>query len=77
MSTSSGRSPSFEKERALTWKERMEKQEVKGSFSVAESGSMGPERKADRWSARTVLTKEEREGVKGAENEKQGWRWTR
>ena len=50
----------------------MEKLQVEGSFSVTEGGSMDPERKADHWSARTVLTKEECEGVKGAENEKQG-----
>ena len=50
----------------------MEKLEVEGSFSVAEGGSMDPERKADHWSARTVLTKEKSEEVKLAENEKQG-----
>ena len=50
----------------------MEKLEVEGSFSVAEGGSTDPKRKADHSSARTVLTKEESEGVKGAENERQG-----
>ena len=50
----------------------MEKLEVEGSFSVAEGGSSDPERKADHSSARTVLAKEESEGVKGAENERQG-----
>ena len=38
----------------------------------AEGGSMDPERKADHWSTRTMLTKEASEEVKGAENEKQG-----
>ena len=33
---------------------------------------MDPGRKADHWSARTVLTKEEGEEVKGTENERQG-----
>ena len=46
----------------------MEMLEVEGSFSVAEGGSMDPERKADHWSARKVLTKEEGEGT---ENEGQ------
>ena len=50
----------------------MQKLEVEGSFSVTQGGSMDPEMKADHWSTRTVLTKEESEGVKGAENEKQG-----
>ena len=50
----------------------VEKLEVEGSFSVTEGGSMDTERKADHWSARTVLTKEESEEVKGAEKEKQG-----
>ena len=50
----------------------MEKLEVEGSFSVAEGGSMDPERNAGHWSARKVLTKEEGEEVKGAENEGQG-----
>ena len=44
---------------------------VEGSFSAAEDGSMDPERKADHWSARTVLTKEG-EDLKGTENERQG-----
>ena len=50
----------------------MEKLEVEGSFSVAEGGSMHSEGKADHWSARMVLTKEESEEVKGTENEGQG-----
>ena len=50
----------------------MEKLEVDESFSVTEGGFMDPERKADHWSARTVLTKEESEEVKGAEKEKHG-----
>ena len=33
---------------------------------------MDPERKADQWSARKVLTKEGGEEVKGTENEGQG-----
>ena len=41
-------------------------------LSVAEGGSTDSERKADHWSARTVLTKEEGEEVKGTENEGQG-----
>ena len=44
----------------------VEKLEVEESFSVTEGGFMDPERKADHWSARTVLTKEESEEVKGA-----------
>ena len=47
----------------------MDNLEVGGRFSVVESGSMDPERKAEHWSARTVLTKEGSEGVKGTENE--------
>ena len=35
----------------------LEKLEVEGNFSVAEGGSMDPERKADHWSVRKVLTK--------------------
>ena len=50
----------------------MEKLEAEGSFSVAEGGSTDPKRKADHPTARTVLAKEESDGVKGAENEKQG-----
>ena len=50
----------------------MEKLEVEGSFSVAEGGSTDPKRKADHSSARTVLTEEESEGLKGVENERQG-----
>ena len=49
----------------------MEKLEVEESFSVAEDGSMDPERKADHCSGRTVLAKEEEE-VEGTENEGQG-----
>ena len=49
----------------------MEKLAVEGRFSVAASGSTNPEGKADRWLGRTVLTKEEREGVKLAGNERQ------
>ena len=33
---------------------------------------MDPESEADQWSTRTVRTKVESEGVKGAENERQG-----
>ena len=50
----------------------MEKLAVEGTFSVAASGSMNPERKAGHWSTQTVLTKEESEGVKRTENEGQG-----
>ena len=50
----------------------MQKLEVEGSFSVTQGRSMDPEMKADHWSTRAVLTKDESEGVKGAENEKQG-----
>ena len=49
----------------------IEKLAVEGSFSVTTGGSMNPDSKADHWSTRTVLTKEENEGVKGAENERQ------
>ena len=55
----------------------MEKLEIEGTFPFTEGGSMDPERKADQWSTRTVLSKEESEGVKGAENENREWRWTR
>ena len=48
----------------------MEKLEVEGSFSVAEGGSLDPERMADRWSTRTLLTKEEGEGVNAAADER-------
>ena len=37
-----------------------------------EGESMDPERKANHWSARTVLTKEEGGEVKGIENDGQG-----
>ena len=47
----------------------MEKLAVEGSFSVAAGESMNPEGKADHGSTQTVLTKEESEGVKLAENE--------
>ena len=50
----------------------MEKLAVEESVSVTAGGSMNPERKADHRSARTVLTIEESEEVKGAENERQG-----
>ena len=75
LSTSSRKSPSVGKERdwwSAGVEGEMEKLEVEGSFSVAEGGSTDPKRKADHSSARTVLTKEESEGVKGAENERQG-----
>ena len=45
----------------------MEKLVVDGSFSVTNGGSMDPESEADQWSTRTVRTKEESEGVKGAD----------
>ena len=64
MSTSSRKSPSVEKERdgwSTDLESEMEKLEVEGSFSVAEGGSMDPERKADHWSARKMSTKEEGE----------------
>ena len=40
----------------------MEKLAAEGSFSFTAGGSMNPERKA-QWSTRTMLTKEESEGV--------------
>ena len=55
----------------------MQKLGVEGSSSVTEGGSVDRERKADHWSGRTVITKEESEEVIGAENEKLEWRWTR
>ena len=79
MSTSSRKSPSMGKERdwwSADLEGEMEELEVEGSFSVAEGGSMDPERKggplvnsegADHWSTRRVLTKEESEGVRLAE----------
>ena len=48
----------------------MEKLAVQGFFSVAASGSKHPGGNADHWSTQTVLTKEESEGVKLAENER-------
>ena len=74
MSTSSRKSPSVGKESdwwSTDLESEMEKLEVEGSFSVAEGRPMDPERKADHWSARKVLTKEEGEEVKGGENEGQ------
>ena len=74
MSTSSRKSLFMEKERdwcSANFPGEMEKLEVEGSFSVAEGGSMDPERKADHWSVRTKTTKEEGEEVKGAEYEEQ------
>ena len=41
----------------------VQKLEVEGSFSVTQGGSMDPEMKADHWSTRAVLTKDESEGV--------------
>ena len=75
ISASSRKSPFLVKEEDW-WSADMEgeeeKLEVEGSFYVTEGGSMDPERKADPWSARKVLTKEVSEEVKGAEDEKQG-----
>ena len=74
MSTPSRKSPSMVKDRdwwSADLEGEVEKLEVEGSFSVTEGGFMDTERKADHWSARTVLTKEESEEVKGAEKEKQ------
>ena len=65
MSSPSWRSSSLRKERDW-WSADLEgeMEKVEGSFSVTAGGSMDPERKADHWSTRTVLTKEESEGVK-------------
>ena len=63
MSTSSRKSPSMVKDRdrwSADFLGEMEKLEVDESFSVTEGGFMDPERKADHWSARTVLTKEDK-----------------
>ena len=69
MSTSSRKFPSMKKERdwwSADLEGEMEKLEV------------DPERKADHWSAWTVLTKAESEEVKGAEKrEIRKWKWTR
>ena len=49
----------------------MEKLAEEGPFSVAASGSKHPDGKADHWSIQTVLTREESEGVRLAETERQ------
>ena len=75
MSTSLRKSPSVGGKMvggALTWKVKWRSWRSKEVFSVAEGGSMDPERKVDHWSARTVLTQEESEKVQGTENERQG-----
>ena len=64
MSTPSRKYPSMVNDRdwwSADLEGEVEKLEVEGSFSVTEDGSMDPERKADHWSVRTVLTKEESE----------------
>ena len=75
MSTPSRKSPSMVKDRdwwSADLEGEVEKLEVEESFSVTEDGFMDTKRKADHWSARTVLTIEESEEVKGAEKEKKG-----
>ena len=75
LSTSSRRSPSQEKERdwwSADLEGEMEMLELEGRFTVTAGGSVHPEGKADHRSTQTVFTKEGSEGVKGAENEKQG-----
>ena len=52
--------------------DEMEKLEVEGGFSGAESGSMDPKVKVGHRSDRTTTTKEEGDEVKGAEYEEQG-----
>ena len=49
----------------------MENLAVEGSFSVAAGGSKYRDGKVDHWSTQTVLVKEESDGVKLAETERQ------
>ena len=75
MSTPSRVSPSVERESdwwSADVEGEMEKLAVEGSLSVAASGSKHPDGKTDHWSTQTVFTKEESEGVRLAENERQG-----